>query len=273
MHRLPGFRLTTAVCALTAALALAGPVTGQPVRADDTPQGEWYQTEVEFGDGSALITRLDTGGMRTTPARGGGMPSEAQQAIEDGSITTTRSLAPEARTDTPNGYTLHGNHRTDRYHYRSDEGLAKLDRCQNGECTVKASVKVQLKQTLHGGSSHRWTLGLHTRHWTGDAYSFSYDYYCGVNVPRASDWTCETKDATADGHHFAAPVHASTGTYNHDLNRDFGAHETSRTKFPMVAYHVSWPGYPAVVNVKYRGWDIRRYAGVWKLAPASGTGR
>ncbi|MFG2296576.1 hypothetical protein [Streptomyces sp. NPDC048603] len=227
---------------------------------------------VEFGDGSSLITRLDTGNVTITPARSGSSPSDAQQAAQDGSVTTTNGPERELRTVTPRGYSLHGNNKADSFHYKSDSGMAKLDRCDNGRCTVKASVKVQLKQTLHGGSSHRWTLGLLTDHWSGDPYSFSYDYYCGVSVPNETDWTCDTNDATANGHHSDDPVRGSTGTYAHDLNRDFGAHEADRTKFPMVAYHISWPGYPPVVHVKYRGWDIRRYSGVWKLAPATGTG-
>ncbi|MFF7333296.1 hypothetical protein [Streptomyces sp. NPDC008150] len=244
-----------------------------PAEVSGPPGAEYYQTEVEFGDGSSLVTRLDTGHVSTTPSSNGSVSNEAQQAAKDGSVnTTTNSRVTDSRTATPQGYTLHGNKKTDSYHYRSDLGAAKLDRCTNGRCTVQGTVQVQLKQTMNGGSSHRWTLGLLADHRAGVPYAFGYDYYCGVNVPNAADWTCGTHDATADGNNSAHPVNGSTSTYKHDLNRDFGAHETNRTKFPMVGYHVSWPGYPANVNIRYRGWDVRRYSGVWKLAPATGTG-
>lgn len=270
LHTAHRMRLLAAACA-SGALLVTG-AAASPAAPATTAESEWYQTEVVFGDGSSLITRVDTGSVSTTPADDDSAPSEAQQAAEDGSVTTTGEPVVEPSTATPRGYTLHGNNKIDDYHYRSDKGLAKLDRCNNGECTVQASVKVQLKETLNGGSSHRWTLGLHTDHASGNPYAFSYDYYCGVNVPNETDWTCETRDATADGHYSDDPVHSSTGTYNRDLSRDFGVHETSRTKFPMVAYHISWPGFSPVVHIKYRGWDIRRYSGVWKLAPATGTG-
>ena len=56
------------------------------------------------------------------------------------------------------------------------------------------------------------------------------------------------------------------------MNFAFGAGHYTRAKFPMVREEVSWPDYPPLVVIKFRGWDIHRYSGVWKTAPASGTG-
>ncbi|MBD0742656.1 hypothetical protein [Streptomyces sp. CBMA152] len=266
-------QLTAAACAMGSALLVAGPASAHAAPAGGGAHpAAYYQTEMGFGDGSALVTRVDTGQVTTTPARNGSTRSEAARAAADGSVTTTDGRVVEPHTDTPRGYTLQGNNKIDDYHYRSDMGVAKLDRCVNGRCNVEALVRIQMKETLFGGSSRRWAVGLFTQYWAGDPYSFSYDYYCGVNVPNDTDWTCETKDATADGHHSEAPVYASRGTYAYDLNRGFGVNESTRVKFPMVGYHISWPGYSPVVTVKYRGWDVRNYSGTWKLAPATGTG-
>ena len=55
-------------------------------------------------------------------------------------------------------------------------------------------------------------------------------------------------------------------------NRKIRAGYGSYAKFPMVEMDVSWPGYSPVVIERFRGWDIRRYSGVWQMSPVSGTG-
>jgi hypothetical protein len=107
----------------------------------------------------------------------------------------------------------------------------------------------------------------------GPAYTLNFAYWCGVNIPNASDITCRTNDDTADasGVDYTQASY-SIGNTSYPIIKSFGSGHASYAKFPMIEMDTTWPGYSVRVVEKFRGWDIRRYNGVWQMSPVSGTG-
>jgi hypothetical protein len=310
-HRmLPG--IVSAALVVTATPII---VTAPSAHADtDDPT---YQTQVEFQDGSSVITDLATQSVTTTPGSNGS-PGAAAAAVAGGGVDTdgltpaptnapgeegqatangTGGLAPDPGADdpgvgpggggvdpgpggvtadspTPGGFRLWGTNTTAYgYTYTSDYLKTYLNKCQ-GSCTHIGRVDVRFKQYLYGGSSITWKLTPNTYYQYGPAYSSKYYYWCGVNVPNATDPTCATADDTAD-YSGTGPYSLTTGTTgnrSYSIYKYFGHGYHTRAKFPMIEMITKWPGYSPTVTEKFRGWDIRDYSGTWKMSPASGTG-
>lgn len=151
--------------------------------------------------------------------------------------------------------------------------ITRISKCVSGSCTTLARVDDRIKEYLYGGSSIRWKITPSTLYRFGDPYSVEFEYWCGVNLPDASDITCRTDDSTADASGVEYQLASSyVGNASYSITPSFGSGHATRAKFPMVEMRTTWPGYGLQVVVRFRGWDIRRYDGVWKMAPISGTG-
>ncbi len=190
-------------------------------------------------------------------------PAEAQ---------STSPAMPATRT--PRGYILRGNNRIDEYRYRSEVGVMEVTKTIRGRKYLVGAVKVQMRQTLNGGTSHRWKIQARVSWHGGDPYDFFFAYNCGINVPKDDDWTCNTHERDADGTWTDDVVRESYGSVNEIHDASFGSSETRFAKFPMVAYRTSYRdgGYSLSTRLYYRGWDIRKRGTPWVMAPVSGTG-
>lgn len=293
------------VAVLIAAWSLAQPPAA---RADGAA---YFQTEVRFADGSAVVTSLNDNSVTTTPADDGS-PGAAEVASAIGSVTTNDvSAAPadvsaalaEASSDTtvaagdpeplpepnptaddvtvtplnatPDGFHLYGTNTTAYgYIYTSQYLATYLNRCIDGSCTHIGQVNNRFKEYLYGGSSRIWRLTPNVVYTSGPAYNDQFYYWCGVNIPKASDVTCGTDDTTAD-YSGVGPYELaseSIGNNSYPIYKNFGSGHAQYAKFPMIELVTSWLGYSVKVTEKFRGWDIRNYNNVWKMSPVSGTG-
>jgi hypothetical protein len=288
-----------------AALAAVGPAQGAE---DDV----YYVTEVGFADGSSLITRADTGTQQVTPATDGtpGDARAAQQSgavtttsagtatdsddVEelppgaDSGEDTVRAQTPidpngghgpgsgdvVIQADTPDGFHLYGTNTTAYgYIYTSDYLATKLSKCVNGSCEVIGRVDNRFKEYLYGGSSIRWKITPSSVYRFGPVYSIDFEYWCGVNLSWQSDITCRTDDSTADSSGIDYTLASwSVGNNSYPIIKSFGSGHADKAKYPLIEMRTTWPGYPVTVTERFRGWDIRRFSGVWQMSPVSGTG-
>lgn len=253
-------------------LTLTAGFAAVTVPASAAPRQTYYETEVRFADGSSLLTRLDTGA-ETATASSNGQPGAATSAAEDNSVVSRDPNAVTTMTSTPDGFHLYGTNTTAHgYIYNSDVLATLLHRISGGTNTTIGQVNVGFKEYLNGGSSIRWQITPKATFRYGPPYSFAYEYWCGVNKPNANDVTCATDDSTADPYADDTIVSETVGNESYTLYKAFGSGYGSNAKFPMLALHVKWPGYPVEVIERFRGWDIRKYSGVWQMSPVSGTG-
>jgi hypothetical protein len=177
---------------------------------------------------------------------------------------------------TPRGYVLRGgrpNGNNPDYRYDSDYIWAVEASCGFLECDVVQEVRIRLTENVVGTTSKRWNLVLQASPWQGSsAYSLSYYYECGVNIPDAIDQTCSTwRDDNADGPDSGPAYDGDT------LNYSFG--DTNNvTKFPMVNMMVEFAdgsvalGDDGEPGEKFRGWDVCVTLSDTKLCSSTGTG-
>lgn len=186
----------------------------------------------------------------------------------------SRDLTTQA--ETPDGFRLFGTNTTAYgYIYTSDYVGAELYHCSNGMCDRIGRVDVRIKEYLYGGDSINWRITPSSVYRFGPPYSVDFEYWCGVNLKWQSDITCRTDDDTASpsGEDFYGLASHSVGNNSWPFVRSFGRRHADNAKYPLIEMRTTWPGHPtATVTVRFRGWDIRRYDGVWKMAPVSGTG-
>lgn len=204
-------------------------------------------------------------------------PSEAHQAAISEDLKAPRSFAifAEAGRDglsftpqeverhenmaeigsadpTPDGFELFDpGYRVTDYKYRSDTGTFYLGTCWENGCAVSDEWDIVFEQTLVGGSSTRWDLFPKlTRDYGTTPVSFSYSYYCGVNVAFGDDTLCAGAGAE---HSHSGPLNVGDS-----INKSFGASE--KRVFPMLqitaVYHTDRDR--SSTN-KFRGWDSCKF--------------
>jgi len=233
---------------------------------------------VAQGDSAAhLVSRANdgTGGNAGIMAASGALSISVTTGVPaqlDGSGSSTTPAQPDATT--PRGYHLLGNNVIDPFHYRSDRASVVVDKTINRRKYLIGETTTQMRETLYGGSSHRWLIGIQAAYVAGDPYDFYYLYTCGINVPKTEDWTCNTHEADADGVYDEHVVYGAVWNTYEQHNASFGSSETRYAKFPMVDWRVTYHDAGATLNddVRYRGWDIRFQNHTWVMSAVSGTG-
>lgn len=133
--------------------------------------------------------------------------------------------------------------------------------------TTLATIEVYYNIRLGGGSSKMWVLSAGIDVVENDAnltMNYSVEYHCGVNLPRASDPTCN--EYAGDG----ADPDTDSRVYNpgDELQKYFG-YSNSVTKFPMLKFTVAWST-GITQEYMFRGWDVCVRARTTKFC--SGTG-
>jgi hypothetical protein len=143
-----------------------------------------------------------------------------------------------------------------------------------GRKLLIGSVKAQMRESLYGGLSTSWNIEARVQYVDGDPYSFYWMYNCGINVPKKTDWMCNTYEADANGTWDEDLVHGAVGSVSDSYYASFGSSETGYAKFPLVHFSVYYHdgGRTISDNLYLRGWDIRARNGRWQLASATGLG-
>jgi hypothetical protein len=198
----------------------------------------------------------------------------ASDTTDDTEAEPDFAANPDAQT--PNGYRLRGNHWISPFRYDTSIDKVITEHCTNGKCTINRQVNIWTSEQLFGGSSHTWRYTFHIRFIKGDSYDFGFYYYCGVSVPRRSDWTCNTHEDAVTAPENEELIVDATSDYDVPFYADFGAGETQYRKFAGFKETIGWGtrnSYPS--SGTYRMWDIKYgYNGYhgWQLPPTSGTG-
>jgi Fibronectin type III domain len=241
---------------------------------------------IDMDGSSATITQGDstpqltsraadgTGGNAGILAASGALSISVTSGVPMQPDGTGSSIPAQPDAATPRGYHLLGNNVIDPFHYRSDRAAVVVDKTIRGRRYLIGQTTSQLRETLYGGSSHRWLIGIQASYVAGDPYDFYYLYTCGINVPKTEDWTCNTHESDADGVYDEHVVYGAVWNTYEQHNASFGSSETRYAKFPMVDWRVTYHDGGSTINddVRYRGWDIRFQNRTWVLAAASGTG-
>lgn len=159
-------------------------------------------------------------------------------------------ITPLSGTPTPDGFKLwNPGTRTTSYIYNSDNWAANLSHCTT-TCTVIDTWNFQIKEYVYGGTSTRWNITMNASRVRGSTpSSFSYEYYCGVDIHYGSDVLCAGGGAD----------HSASGAFNpgDTINKSFGYSSSNRV-IPMVRLTVlfSTPTGSVVVSAPFRGWDV-----------------
>ncbi|MDP3969362.1 MAG: hypothetical protein Q8Q02_13920 [Nocardioides sp.] len=206
-------------------------------------------------------------------------PADNDDWIPDGTVDTGQIPVPQPAT-TPRGFKLYGGDESNvtpyGYVYTSDKIYVGLLKCKSsGHCVGYARVRIQMKETLNGGDSHYWAIRANTWWVYGPSYDADATYWCGVNIPNGTDFTCKTGDETASSSAVAQVIAtASQGNGKTTFNKSFGTYYYRYAKFPMIRFDVDWICICGVGSEyrNFRGWDIKEYNDVRKMAPESGTG-
>lgn len=187
------------------------------------------------------------------------------QLYAAGTVSSADTVS--AATATPSGYKLiHPGYRRSDYVYDSDWIYHTLYVC-NPVCTKRVQTRVLLHEVVIGGNSHYWTLRLRAQlMYTTAGYSwyFQFRYYCGVNVPNASDYECNNN---------ASPSGTVVRYTDLDTFGKTWGSTNNITVFPMAGLSTHFSN-GASVESKFRGYDTYSRASTTKLVPAgqSGTG-
>lgn len=218
---------------------------------------------VEGGGLAAAQPAADQG--ITCALEGGQALLTDEQQIRD----ACASSGPAARAGTPDGYKLWhpGYVRPGGFLYQTDPYPFKQVRIDETGVTTLALINVTYNIYLEGGSSKQWRLSadVQTEENEGNLTSqYSVEYHCGVNLPRASDPTCN--EYASDG----ADPDTDTRVYNpgDQLYKYFG-YSNSVTKFPMLKFTVAWST-GITQEYKFRGYDVCVRARTTRFC--SGTG-
>jgi hypothetical protein len=209
-----------------------------------------------------------------SPADPDGVVDGVDPGYQIGDEVTIQSVA--------SGYRLRGTNRRTSFVYVADPWLATLRRCENGDCVTIGKVKMELKQTVQGGSSNFWRFDVTARHRYGPVHVAQVGVLCARNIKGTEDQYCDTYGGGADSYEIAyvTPPEGTTSSPSHEaLYFNFGSH-VGYKHYPMVRLSNYWPTY-GVTNkgddgkpgLKYRMWDTKRYsANDVRLESATGTG-
>jgi hypothetical protein len=236
-----------------------------------------YDTSYIGDDGSTVDVNSGTGAIAfTRPSDGsaGDASTLAYEGALQSSAPTSDSPIVTPLTPTPRGYKLHGGDPIDRYHWRSQFAEMVVYKTIRGKRILVGAINERLLESINGGSSRLWDMQMYTSYVGGDPYTFYYHYYCGVNVPHQTDWTCNTHESNADPSYDDTPISESVGTETESLWRSFGSGEHQYAKFPMVEYRLSYRdgGRTVYETLLHRGWDVHWGSHGWEMAEDSGTG-
>jgi hypothetical protein len=250
-------------------------------------------TGVSVGDPVVVANSTTSTTMDYTPpdaAPNGMAPEDSTTSCGSPCGTTDNSSDTSSQSgitpaySTPDGFHLYGNNRVNWFIYDSAWVDNTLEHYYDGSWHVIGRVRTMFDEYLPGGGSRYWRMRLHSLYMGGPAYNFQYEYWCGVNVPNQSDWTCNTKEKNADGYDANYVAFDEWGDETHWWWYSFGSGEKNYRKFPMIETHVDWPGYEQAgqARIKMRGWDIKWYtnnpdpgyaqANSWLISPVTGTG-
>lgn len=249
---------------------LSGPVAADPAPSDPlAPVGKLVTTATD-GVASTLEklkpTAKDAKGGFYVAAVGNFEPGrkytldEIQQINDKSLDRANQSSIPSSSPDgqvsaavaTPDGFTLYNPGSVGDYTYNSTEWAASLQHCVGSPptCTVTDTWKHKLTEYVYGTTSRRWKLTMGARRTKGStSTSFSYAYYCGVDINNAPDQQCA--GGGADGSTSGA---MNPGDY---INKNFGSNSSNRV-FPLVRITALYktPKGTATASTPFRGWDV-----------------
>lgn len=253
------------VTLLTAAFLLLAGLAPAASTAAQTESTDYWASAVRFPDGSAIITRGDTGAVTVTKG-------EAQ------SVTSSPAVPAYS---TPDGFHLYGNNRYSWYSYQSQWILDDLLHIVNGSTTIVGRVETAFNEYIYGSTtSHRWKITMKSIYLWGPIYNYDFEYWCGVNIPNADDYTCNTHSSGSPHGYDAEWIYSGTGNMDSPWIYSIGSADTQYAKYPMIETTISWANATPQAKIKMRGWDVRWYAksprtGVaagYSMAPVTGTG-